>query len=107
MKYGVEFTCEQFNQIKKSLRGKIFFLLLIVDPATKDQYQEIDVTKSIIGLLLKLRGMNSLCDEPTQIVDIMCLLESALIEYNSPNFNYKVYRKLILDAGAEVSRLEV
>ena len=43
--YG-EFKKEQIVQVKKSLRGNIFFLLLCADPSTSEQYKEVDVNKS-------------------------------------------------------------
>ena len=33
------------------------------------------------------------------------ILEAALQEYQSECFNWKIYRKLILDAGAEIMRI--
>ena len=103
--YG-EFTQDQVAKTKKSLRGSIFFLLLCVDQKTSHEYKDVDVNKSFNGLLLRLGGMNKLFMEPPELVTVMSLLQAAMIEYNSPNFNFKVYRKLILDAGAEVDKLK-
>lgn len=36
----------------------------------------------------------------------MSLIEAALIEYQKDNSNFKVVRKLILDAGSEIMRLK-
>lgn len=103
--YG-EFTQNQIIQTKKSLRGSIFFLLLCVDSKTANEYKEIDVNKCFEGLLLKLGGMNQLLMYQPEIVTVMSLLQAAMIEYNSPEFNFKIYRKLILDAGAEINKLK-
>ena len=103
--YG-EFTQNQIAQVKKSLRGSIFFLLLCVDNKTAHEYEGIDVNKSFEGLLLKLGGMNELLKNPPELVTVMSLLQAALMEYNNPEFNFKIYRKLILDAGAEVEKLK-
>ena len=103
--YG-EFTQNQITQTKKSLRGSIFFLLLCVDNKTSHEYNEVDVNKCFKGLLLKLGGMNELLMNPPELVTVMSLLQSAMIEYNNPEFNFKTYRKLILDAGAEVDNLK-
>jgi hypothetical protein len=46
----------------------------------------------------RLDGFNELLFYPTEIVAIMSLLEAAMIESRKDNFNYKSYRKLILDA---------
>ena len=103
--YG-EFTQDQIKQTKKSLRGSIFFLLLCVDKKTSHEYQEVDINKTFKGLLLKLGGMNQLFMESPELITVMSLLQAAMIEYNNPNFNFHTYRKLILDAGAEVDKLK-
>ena len=103
--YG-EFTEEQIVQIKKSLRGSIFFLLLCVDKNTASEYKNIDVNKSFEGLLLKIGGLNELLMCPPELVTVLSLLQSAMTEYNNPEFDFQTYRKLILDAGAEVEKLK-
>lgn len=102
--YG-EFSESQIAQTKKSLRGSIFFLLLCVDPKTSWEYQDVDVNKCFNGLLLKIGGLNELLLKQPEVVTTMSLLQAALMEFNSPDFNFGVYRKLILDAGAEIDRL--
>lgn len=103
--YG-EFTQNQIVQTKKSLRGSIFFLLLCVDSKTAHEYKDVDVNKCFNGLLLKLGGMNELLMCPPELVTVMSLLQAAMNEYNNPEFNFRTYRKLILDAGAEVDNLK-
>ena len=107
--YG-EFTDNQIRETKASLRKSIFFLLVCVDEKTSqeiiEECGEIDVNKNIKGLLLRLGGMNQLLMEPPELVTVMSLLQAAMIEYNSPDFNFKTYRKLILDAGSEVNKLK-
>lgn len=103
--YG-EFTRDQIAQTKKSLRGSIFFLLLCVDIKTAHEYQDVDVNKCFTGLLLKLGGLNDLLMNQPELVTVMSLLQAAMIEYNNPDFRFRTYRKLILDAGAEVDKLK-
>ena len=103
--YG-EFTQNQIAEIKKSLRGSIFFLLLCVDKETAPEYKDVDVNKSFNGLLLKIGGLNHLLMCQPELVTVMSLLQAAMMEYNNPEFNFHVYRKLILDAGAEVDKLK-
>jgi len=102
--YG-EFSENQIAQTKKSLRGSIFFLLLCVDPKTSWEYQDVDVNKCFNGLLLKIGGLNELLLKQPEVVTTMSLLQAALMEFNNPDFNFGVYRKLILDAGAEIEKL--
>ena len=102
--YG-EFSENQIAQTKKSLRGSIFFLLLCVDPKTSWEYKDVDVNQCFNGLLLKIGGLNELLLKQPEIVTTMSFLQAALMEYNSPDFNFVIYRKLILDAGAEIDKL--
>ena len=104
-KYG-NFTESQMLLTKKSIRKQIFFLLLCVDPKTKDNYQHIDINDAFKGLLYKLDGLNSVLGEPQQLVDTMSLLEEALIQYNKPVFDFKVYRRLILSAGSLIDTIK-
>ena len=103
--YG-EFTKDQMEQVKKSLRGSIFFLLLCVDENTANDYKDVDINKNFKGLLLKLGGMNELLMNQPELVTVMSLLQAAMMEYNNPEFDFQTYRKLILDAGAEVLKLK-
>ena len=103
--YG-EFIQNQISKTKKSLRGSIFFLLLCVDPETSHEYKDVDVNKCFNGLLLRIGGLNELLLCQPELVTVMSLLQAALMEYNSPDFDFHTYRKLILDAGAEVYKLK-
>lgn len=98
-KYG-NFTETQMLLTKKSIRKQIFFLLLCVDPKTKDNYTHVDVSEAFKGLLYKLDGLNSVLGEPQELVDTISLLEEALIKYNEPKFNFQTYRRLVLNAGS-------
>ena len=105
-KYGWDFTKEQISDAKTDIRGKIFFLLLCVDPKTKSEYQNIDVETAFDSLLRNLDGYNKLFDYPVEVVRTMCLLEAALNEYKKPDFQFSIYRKLVLDAGSEVLKIK-
>lgn len=103
-KYG-EFTADQVTSTLLKLRKKIFFLLLYVDPNTNEQYAEIDVNGAFENLLYELAGMNSLFQNPPELVTVCNLLEAARLEYFSDDFDFKVYRKLILDSGVEIMKI--
>ena len=103
--YG-EFTDHQITDTKKSIRGSLFFLLLCVVPDTSETYKDVNVNKAFDNLFYKIDGLNELLLYQKNIVDIMSLLKEAQLIYNSPDFDFQVYRKLILDAGAEVLKLK-
>ena len=104
-KYGV-YTSGQITELKKNIRRQIYFLLLIVDPKTREDYKNIDVNNAFANTMVYFAGLNDLLNNPPEIVRVMGLLEAALIEFNSNNFCYKNYRKLILDAGSEVLKIK-
>lgn len=103
-KYG-SFSKNQIDSTKAYIRKSIFFLLLYVDPHTKDVYPNVDVENAFQSLQLKLNGLNSILLEPPELVIVMSLIESALQEYRNINFDFKTYRKLILDAGSEIMKI--
>lgn len=103
--YG-EFTQSQIAQTKKSLRSSIFFLLLCVDKRTAQDYEDVDVNKCFEGLLLRMGGLNDLLMNQPEIVTSMSLLQAAKREFNKDRFIFFRYRKLILDAGAEIEKLK-
>ena len=103
-KYG-NFTETQMVSTKKSIRKQIFFLLLCADPETKDNYAHVDVDEAFKGLLYRLDGLNSVLGEPQELVDTISLLEEALIKYNEPEFNFRLYRRLILNAGSIIDTI--
>lgn len=103
-KYG-EFSDGQFEEAKTFLRKQIFALLLYADPALKDKYEGYDINKAFSTLMYKIGGMNSLLKESPALVCILSNLEAALLEYQNPNFNFKVYRRLILEAGSFVLKI--
>lgn len=103
----IKFTSEQIEGIKKLLRKKIFYLLLIVDPETskQEQYMGVDVDAAFENLLSDLDGFNEIFSKSVEMVTISGKLAKAYKEYKSSSFNFKKYRKLILDAGSEVIKM--
>ena len=104
-RYG-SYSSTQIHDVKLSIRKSIFFLLLYADPKTKGGYPGIDVVEAFHSLQNKLNGLNSILLEPSELVETMSLLEAALIEFKNECFDFMKYRKLILDAGAEIMRLK-
>lgn len=104
-KYG-DFSSDQISKTKEYIRKRIFFLLLIVDPKEKNKYNHINVCDAFDIELREIGGLNSILQEPLELVKVISLLEAALIEYTSSNFSWTKYRKLVLDAGSEVNNIK-
>lgn len=104
--YG-SFTENQIAETKHLLQKKIFFLLLIVDPNTREDYESVNVSEAFDEILRMLSGFNSLLNYPTEVVEISCKLKAALEEYSKGMvFDFKAYRRLILSAGKEVEKIK-
>lgn len=103
-KYG-SYSPTQIQSIKQSLQKSIFFLLLYVDPKTMGDYPDADVNEAFNNIQLRLNGLNSILLEPPELVKTMSYLESAWQIY-AGEMDFAAYRKLILDAGAEVMKIK-
>lgn len=103
-KYGT-YSPDQISSVKQSIQKSIFFLLLYVDPKTKDEYPEVDVNDAFRNLQLRISGLNGILHEPPELVNVMSYLESAQQVYQG-DFDFYTYRKLILDAGSEVMKVK-
>ena len=101
----IKFTKEQIENEKKLLQKKIFYLLLIVDPDTADQYPNVSVEDAFEDLFSDLDGLNEVLSYPVEMVNIAKKLAKALKVFQSDDFQYKKYRKLVLDAGSEVLKI--
>lgn len=104
--YG-KFTSSQIAEVKHLLQKKIFFLLLIVDPQTRENYESVNVEEAFDEILRMLSGFNGLLNYPAEVVDISCKLKAALQEYSKGMvYDFAAYRRLILSAGKEVERIK-
>lgn len=104
-KYG-EFADAQISDITKYLRKRIFFLLLYAeDMESKQNFPNVDLKQANTSLLWRISGLNELLGKPKELVTVLSLLEEANNIINDQNFNFAKYRKLILDAGAEVVKI--
>lgn len=104
-RYG-EFSGEQMVFAKSNMRKQIFFLLLIVDPTTASEYQDMSVEAAFENVLSTFGGLNALLGYPKEFVKVMALINAAFLEYQSEQFSWEKYRKLILKAGCEVLKIK-
>jgi hypothetical protein len=106
-RYG-DFSGLQVSEIKHKMRKQIFFLLVIVDPETAKEYKNVDVNAAIENVLQVYGSLNDLLGYPKEFVEVMVLLNAAHMEYQkgADEFDWKTYRKLILDAGSAVEKIK-
>lgn len=101
--YG-EFTPNQVADIKHLIQKKIFYLLIVAE--NQAQYKNVDIPAAFDDLLRMLAGFNDLLNHPAEVVSISCRLKAALSEYQSSDYDFTVYRRLILTAGKEVESIK-
>ena len=92
----------QIASVKLYLQKSIFYLLLYVDPNERIKYSQVDVNKAFQNVFDQLVGFNKILFEPPEILLVLNILETAQDLYNSENFSFPRYRKLILDAGSRI-----
>lgn len=102
-KYG-KFTQEQMREIKHKLRKKIFYLLVACENELSQNEIEMDkavsVDEAFTDVQNEIKGLNDLLGNPPEMAELPILLNAAHIEYKNPDFEWSIYRKLVLDAGA-------
>ena len=103
--YG-EFGSEQLIAYREKLHKKLFWLLLYKDPKTKDEYNYVDFDKYFNGLMGEIDGLNEVLRQPPELVEMMSILQAAYNESTSQNFNYREYRKRVLDAHSVLDKLD-
>lgn len=102
--YG-EFTQEQFEKQRKSLHDAMFWLLLYKDPDTCEKYKDVDFHYYMESLLGRIGGLNLLLGNPPELITLMSYLSAALLETEKDPFNYRMYRKYVLDAHGELDKI--
>lgn len=100
-----DITDDQVAKQKKSLHSALFWLLLYKDPETSDKYKYVDVDKYIDSLMRRIGGMNELFGRPSEIVTLLSVLQAIKDENLKSEFDYHMYRKLVLDAHSLVDKI--
>lgn len=100
-RYG-EYTDEQFNTYKSKLHSMIHWLLI---------YKEENKTDVLRGYFdtvqRKLQGLNTLLNNPVEIVELSVAVECAKNEFDKgDSCDYTVYRKFIFNAHSLIDKIE-
>ena len=97
--YG-NFTKTQMKEQKKSLHNSIHWLLIYKE----EEYEYLDAYFE--SLLLRIGGLNDILFEPPELVTLLSLLHAARKEANDDKFEFKRYRKLILDSHSLIDKIK-
>lgn len=102
-KYG-SFTETQIDEYKKKLHKKIHWLLLYKDPNIQRD-EEVNFQQYYFWLMKSISGANSLLRYPNEMVELLSVLQEARKESYKEDFDFGIFRKLILDAHSIVDRI--
>ena len=97
-KYG-DYPAEQIHDYKKRIHSLVHWLLIY-------QEENSEVLSNYFTIVqYKLNGFNELMQYPTQMIEIMNLVESAKLEYEKGLCNHDIFRRYILDIHALIDKL--
>lgn len=104
--YG-EFTDEQIDEAVKVMHNDVHKLLLYKDKEVKETIfnTEEDFVNYFTNLLFRFGGLNELLGEPKQMVALMSTLQAAYDEVQSNTFNYRTFRRAILDSHGYIKAI--
>lgn len=89
----------EFTLYKKRIHSLVHWLLVYADennPCLPGYFQKVQI---------KLVGFSSLLNQPPLMMDLMVLIESARILQENPEFDRRLYKKMILDAHEVVEMI--
>lgn len=97
--YGY-FTKRQINEAVHAMHNDIHKLLLYKDNSVKEKFFKDDEAFLVFfeNVMYKFSGTKTLFNDNGIMVSLMSTLQSAMDEVRSEHFNYKTYRKAILDS---------
>lgn len=98
------------NQIKinaQIMHNEIHKLLLFKDNKITEKIfnSEDDFKNYFKNLLIRFGGLNDLLGEPVQMVSFMSTLQAAFNEATSNDYDYKKFRRLILDSHGYIKAM--
>lgn len=96
--YG-DFTVKQVSDYKKSLHASVHWLLIYKE----EEYEFLD--KYFTSLLTKISGLNKIFIDDKAILKLMVAIQSAKDESEKDDCDFKLYRKIILDAHSLIDEI--
>ncbi len=104
--YGT-FSNKQITEAARLMHNDVHKLLLYKDKKIEEIIfnTEEDFFNYYDNLLFKFGGLNELLGEPDQMVMLMSTLQAALDDIQSDHYNYKTFRKAILDSHGYIKAM--
>lgn len=98
-KYGT-FTDEQLKSYSKKLHSKVHWLLIYKENQTFSGFNEY-----CEYLLKYINSLNKIVGDNSKIVDLMVMVQMAYSEASSDEFDFKSFRRYVLDAHKIIDEL--
>lgn len=97
--YG-DFSDKQIANAKHTMHNEIHKLLLYKDKRIKNTFfsNEEEFKKYFRNLLFRYGGLNELLGEPNTMIPFMSTMQAAYSLAKSNHFDYRVFRRAILDS---------
>lgn len=98
---------KQLIDVAYGIRKSLYLALLCVDKNTKNEHLDICPQEVLKSVEIRLYGLNEILNSPTGLPNILTsviMAQTMLKVNNKDKDNYKLFRKYILDAGAEILR---
>ena len=104
--YG-EFSDNQIKVNASMMHNDIHKLLLFKDSNISDIIfeSEEDFQNYFVKLLYRFGGLNKILGEPVLMVKLMSVLQAALDESKRDDYNFNIFRRLILDAHGYIKSM--
>lgn len=104
--YG-EFSDEQMKANAKLLHAECHKLLVYKDEniTEKNFANDAEFMTYFHNLLERIGGMNTLLGEPDMMVSLMSTLQAAYDMCNGDNYDYRRFRRLILDSHGILTQM--
>lgn len=102
--YG-DYSKEQFEKYREKLHSKIHWLILYKDPETCDKFGYVDFDKYFYSLMCEINALNEIILDDPYVIELMTILQAGYDEIQKGGYEYKNYRKFILDAHSVLDKV--
>lgn len=102
-----EFTCKQISELSRLMHNDVHKLLLYKDKKVEEEIFKTDEDFFFYfeNLLFRFAALNELLGEKIEMVQLIISLYTAYKEASKSKYDYRIYRKAILDSHGYIDRI--
>ena len=98
-RYGT-FSDEQLEKFKQKLHSKVHWLLIYKEKGGCDDYEQY-----FVDTIKYFNGLNTVLGDNADVMDVLVVLQMALDEVHKQDFDFKTFRKDILEAHNIIKKI--